>query len=88
MAFGVYEALRQRGLKVPDDVSVVGFDDVPEALWSSPPLTTVRQPLAEMGRLATRTVLGLARGEPVENPRIELATDLVVRVSSAPPPSA
>lgn len=84
MAFGAYEAVRRRGLRVPDDVSVVGFDDLPEARWSSPPLTTVRQPLAEMGLLAARTVLRLARGEPVDTPRVELSTDLVVRDSSAP----
>ncbi|RKR92540.1 LacI family transcriptional regulator [Micromonospora pisi] len=84
MAFGAYEAVRRRGLRVPDDVSVVGFDDLPEARWSSPPLTTVRQPLAEMGLLAARTVLRLARGEAVDTPRVELSTDLVVRDSSAP----
>ncbi|MFI6763165.1 LacI family DNA-binding transcriptional regulator [Micromonospora sp. NPDC050417] len=84
MAFGAYEAVRRRGLRVPDDVSVVGFDDLPEARWSSPPLTTVRQPLAEMGLLAARTVLRLARGETVDTPRVELSTDLVVRDSSAP----
>ncbi|SDY99147.1 transcriptional regulator, LacI family [Micromonospora pattaloongensis] len=84
MAFGVYEAVRRRGLRVPDDVSVVGFDDLPEARWASPPLTTVRQPLAEMGLLAARTVLRLAQGESLESPRIELSTDLVVRDSSAP----
>jgi LacI family transcriptional regulator len=60
----------------------VGFDDLPEARWSSPPLTTIRQPLAEMGLLAARTVLRLAQGEAVETPRVELATDLVVRDSS------
>ena len=85
MAFGAYEALRRRGLRVPDDISVVGFDDLPESRWSSPPLTTVRQPLAEMGLLAARTVLRLARGEEVETPRVELATGLVVRDSSAAP---
>ncbi|MER5455285.1 LacI family DNA-binding transcriptional regulator [Micromonospora sp. NPDC002389] len=83
MALGVYEAVRQRGLRVPDDVSVVGFDDLPEVRWSSPPMTTVRQPLAEMGMLAARTVLRLAKGEKVESPRIELATELVVRDSAA-----
>jgi LacI family transcriptional regulator len=77
---------RQRGLRVPEDISVVGFDDLPEVRWSSPPLTTVRQPLSEMGQLAARTVLRLAAGERVESPRVELATDLVVRDSSAPPP--
>ncbi|GHJ08226.1 LacI family transcriptional regulator [Micromonospora humidisoli] len=85
MALGVYEAVRKRGLRVPDDVSVVGFDDLPEVRWCSPPLTTIRQPLAEMGMLAARTVLRLARGETIESPRIELATDLVVRDSAAPP---
>jgi LacI family transcriptional regulator len=84
MAFGVYEAVRRHGLRVPDDISVVGFDDLPEVRWSSPPLTTVRQPLAEMGILAARTVLRLAQGEPVESPRVELATTLVVRDSTAP----
>jgi LacI family transcriptional regulator len=85
MALGVYEAVRKRGLRVPDDVSVVGFDDLPEVRWCSPPLTTVRQPLAEMGMLAARTVLRLANGEKIESPRVELATDLVVRDSAAPP---
>jgi LacI family transcriptional regulator len=87
MAFGVYEAARQRGLRVPDDVSVVGFDDLPEARWACPPLTTVRQPLSEMGLLAARTVMRLAQGETVESPRVELSTELMVRVSSAPPRS-
>ncbi|MET8067944.1 substrate-binding domain-containing protein, partial [Micromonospora sp. NPDC005313] len=85
MAFGVYEAIRRRGLRVCDDVSVVGFDDLPEARWASPPLTTVRQPLVEMGRLAARTVLRLAQGEEIDSPRVELATELVVRDSTAGP---
>lgn len=88
MAFGVYEAVRQHGLRVPDDVSVVGFDDLPEVRWSSPPLTTVRQPLAEMGALAARTVLRLAAGNEIDSPRVELATALVVRESTAPPASS
>ncbi|WP_159943888.1 MULTISPECIES: LacI family DNA-binding transcriptional regulator [unclassified Nocardiopsis] len=86
MALGVYEALRRRGLRVPGDVSVVGFDDLPEASWSSPSLTTVRQPLSDMGRLAVRTVQRLVRRETIESPRVELATELVVRDSTAPPP--
>jgi LacI family transcriptional regulator len=81
----VYEAVRQRGLRVPDDVSVVGFDDLPEVRWCSPPLTTIRQPLAEMGAAAARTVLRMLAGEEVESPRVELATELVVRHSTAPP---
>jgi len=87
MALGVVEAVRRRGLRVPENVSVVGFDDLPSSRWSSPPLTTVYQPLAEMGALAARTVLRLVRGERLEVPRLELATRLVVRDSTAPPPA-
>ena len=83
MALGLYEAARLRGIRIPDDLSVVGFDDLPEARWSAPPLTTVRQPLADMGGLAARTVLRLSRGEPIETPRLELATELVIRESTA-----
>ncbi|BCJ46413.1 LacI family transcriptional regulator [Actinoplanes ianthinogenes] len=82
MALGVYEAARRRGLRVPDDLSVIGFDDLPDACWSSPPLTTIRQPLAEMGALAARTVLRLSRGETIETPRVELVTKLIVREST------
>jgi LacI family transcriptional regulator len=88
MALGVYEAVRKKGLRVPEDISVVGFDDLPEARWASPPLTTVRQPLAEMGKLAARTVLRMLQGEGVESPRVELATRLVVRESTAAPRTA
>ncbi|MFI0505605.1 LacI family DNA-binding transcriptional regulator [Streptomyces albogriseolus] len=87
MALGAIEALRGRGLRVPQDMSVVGFDDLPEVRWSAPPLTTVRQPLADMGALAVRTVLRLTRGEQPDSPRVELGTDLVVRASTAPPAS-
>ncbi|MGY1726783.1 LacI family DNA-binding transcriptional regulator [Geodermatophilus sp. SYSU D01062] len=85
MALGVYEAVRRRGLRVPDDVSVVGFDDLPQAAWSSPPLTTVHQPLGQMGELAVRTVLRLVNGERLEGPKVELATRLVVRDSTGAP---
>ena len=88
MAYGVYEAVRQHGLRIPADMSIVGFDDLPEARWSSPPLTTVRQPLAEMGMLAARTLLRLVRGEEIETLRFELATQLVIRESTAPPRKA
>jgi len=71
-------------LRLPEDLSVVGFDDVPMAQWVSPPLTTLRQPLAEMATLATRTLLdGDSMG--FQN-RVELATTLVVRSSTQPPP--
>ena len=81
-AMGVYEAARQNGLRLPQDLSVVGFDDVPMAQWVSPPLTTLRQPLAEMATLAARTLLvGDSMG--FQN-RVELATTLVVRSSTQP----
>jgi len=85
MALGVLEALRRARLSVPEDVSVVGFDDLPLVRWSSPPLTTVGQPLVAMGGLAVHTVLRLVRGERLESRRVELGTTLVVRESTAPP---
>ncbi|HWB38494.1 MAG TPA: LacI family DNA-binding transcriptional regulator [Rugosimonospora sp.] len=85
MARGAYEALYERGLRVPDDMSIVGFDDLEEARWAIPPLTTVRQPLTEMAGMATRMLLSLVNGEPLDSTRIELATPLVVRASTAPP---
>ncbi|MCB5168547.1 LacI family DNA-binding transcriptional regulator [Streptomyces bambusae] len=84
-AMGVYEAARQAGLSIPQDLSVVGFDDLPMCEWLSPPLTTVRQPLEEMGRLAARTLFQLLDGQPLVSPRMELSTELKVRLSTAPP---
>jgi LacI family transcriptional regulator len=83
-AFGLYEAARQRGLRVPQDLSVVGFDDLPVARWVSPPLTTVRQPLAEMGRAAAQMLGSLIEGTPLRSGRVELSTELIVRESTAP----
>ena len=84
-AYGVCKAARAMGLVVPDDLSVVGFDDVELSQWVTPQLTTVRQPLAEMAREATRIVIELARGSTSTNQRIELSTTMVVRESTAPP---
>jgi LacI family transcriptional regulator len=83
IALGVIETARTRGMRVPEDLSVVGFDDTRLARMASPPLTTVRQPLREMGGVAMRTALRLANGEKVESHHIELATELVVRASTA-----
>jgi DNA-binding LacI/PurR family transcriptional regulator len=84
-AFGVLQVLAERGLRAPDDLSVVGFDDLPVASWASPALTTVRQPLAAMAATAFR----LLRSDPAtvagEAHHIELATTLVVRDSTGPP---
>ncbi|GAA4361181.1 LacI family DNA-binding transcriptional regulator [Angustibacter luteus] len=85
VALGVLEAARTRGLRVPAELSVVGFDDTQMARLSSPPLTTVRQPLREMGAVALRTAVQLSAGARVDFRHIELATELVVRGSTAQP---
>ncbi|MCK2220236.1 substrate-binding domain-containing protein [Actinomadura sp. ATCC 31491] len=82
-ALGVMEAARARGLRIPEDLSIVGFDDTQIARIASPPLTTVRQPLREMGGVALRTALRLAAGEPIDSHHVELATELIVRGSTA-----
>ena len=73
------------GLRVPEELSVVGFDDIPLSEWSTPALTTVRQPLTEMAALAVQTLLESAEGGGSLTRRVELATDLVIRESTAPP---
>ncbi|MFC4113265.1 LacI family DNA-binding transcriptional regulator [Nonomuraea zeae] len=82
IALGAMHAAAARGLRVPDDLSIVGFDDTELAAMTSPRLTTVRQPLREMGVIALRTALRRAAGEEIEFRHIELATELVVRESS------
>lgn len=85
VAFGVIEGARRGGIRTPEDLSVVGFDDQPHARWSSPPLTTVRQPLRQMGSIAVRTLLRLARGLEPDTFRVQMRTSLQVRGSTAPP---
>ncbi|MDQ0687000.1 DNA-binding LacI/PurR family transcriptional regulator [Streptomyces achromogenes] len=86
MALGVYQALAERGLRIPYDVSVVGFDDLPESRWTTPALTTVRQPLGEMAATALRLLVRMMDGEHPEGTRTELSTRLVPRASTASPP--
>jgi hypothetical protein len=81
---GILEAARARVLRVPEDLSVVGYDDTEVARLASPPLTTVKQPLREMGAVALRTALQLAAGESVSSHHVELATSLIIRGSAAP----
>jgi LacI family transcriptional regulator len=83
-ALGVYEAARRCGLRIPQDLSVVGFDDLPVARWLSPPLTTVRQPLAEMGRTAAQMLGELIQNRPLPTSRVELSTELITRESTGP----
>ena len=84
LAFGAILAARERGLRVPEDLSVAGFDDIPEAARSDPPLTTVRQPLREKGTIAARLLLDGWEGPP---PTKILPTELVVRDSTGPAPA-
>jgi LacI family transcriptional regulator len=84
-AFGAIEAIRQHGLRIPEDISVIGFDDIPQASLVYPKLTTVRQPLAQIGREAVTMLL-----EYIENPaqgmrQVTLETQLVIRDSCASP---
>ena len=84
VAIGALHAARERGLSVPDDLSVVGFDDTEQAVIVTPRLTSVRQPLAELGRMGVSLLIRLNDGQRVDALRVELATQLVVRESTAP----
>ena len=86
MAAGVLQVAHERGLTVPGDLSVVGFDDADLATILSPALTTVRQPLAELGRTGVNLLTRMLEKQRVEALRVELATRLVVRESTGPAP--
>lgn len=86
MAIGLLRALQERGRRVPADVSVVGFDDIPEAAYLSPPLTTVRQDFTELGRRCLRLLIAQIESGPDTGEQLLLSTELVVRSSTAPPP--
>ncbi len=85
-ALGILRALHEHGRSVPDDVSVVGYDDIPEAAYLVPPLTTVRQDLGEVGRRGVELLLALVDGGPAQR-HVMVAPELIVRASTAPPPS-
>lgn len=84
MAIGTMHAARERGLRVPDDLSVIGFDGVERGELLAPQLTTVRQPLAEMGRTAVELLLRLLERKSIEALRVELATRIIERESTGP----
>jgi LacI family transcriptional regulator len=83
-AFAVLDVARELGLDVPGDLSVVGFDDVPQAASATPPLTTIAQPLGELGARAVEMLLGLLDGNTAPG-HVQLDTRLVVRATTAPP---
>jgi DNA-binding LacI/PurR family transcriptional regulator len=82
MAHGALQALRDAGRRVPDDVAVIGFDDFDISRYSDPPLTTVRQPIAEAGRVMARQMLRLIAGDTDVEPALILPTELIVRASA------
>jgi LacI family transcriptional regulator len=86
VALGAIGALREAGRHVPDDVSVVGFDDIPLAGYFDPPLTTVRLPAYELGQAAGRALLARIADRAMPS-RTLLPTELIVRASTAPPRS-
>ena len=86
-ALGLLESARRLGVIVPQDLSIVGFDDSPAAVSSAPPLTTVRQPMAGLGRVALRSLLQQAVGEQPASHHVQLATSLIVRGSTCAPRS-
>jgi LacI family transcriptional regulator len=83
-AIAAIEAAAELGLQVPRDLSVVGFDNIPESALCTPPLTTVSQPIRQMGERAIELLLRLIRGEPADVTHITLATSLVVRNTTQP----
>lgn len=85
-AIGAIRALQEEGLRVPHDVSVVGFDDIPGAAFHMPSLTTVRQPLTRMGEVAAQSLLDRIEGKKDGPPEIAIEPELVVRESTAPAP--
>jgi LacI family repressor for deo operon, udp, cdd, tsx, nupC, and nupG len=85
MAMGVIHTARRRKMRIPDDVSVVGVDDIRYARYTDPPLTTVAQPMRQMGEIAVRTLLDLLNGKPAASEQVTLPHTLVVRASTAPP---
>jgi LacI family transcriptional regulator, galactose operon repressor len=84
-ALGAIAGARDCELTVPADFSVVGFGGLPVLEWSAPLLTTIQTPVADMGRMAVRTIGLLAHWDEIESMRVELSTRLVVRDSTAPP---
>jgi LacI family transcriptional regulator len=85
-AVGALAAAADRGLRIPADLSIAGFDDIDLAQATRPMLTTVRQPLPEMGRMAVSLLIRLLEQQRLDALHIELATELVVRGSTGPPP--
>jgi DNA-binding LacI/PurR family transcriptional regulator len=87
MALGALRAFREAGIDVPGDISIVGFDDIPEASYFTPPLTTVREEFSDVGQRSVALLLSQLEGEPSKPLKVVVDADLIVRGSTAPPRS-
>ncbi|MDB5081994.1 MAG: transcriptional regulator [Chloroflexi bacterium] len=82
MAIGVMRALNEHGLRIPDDISLVGFDDLPKASYTTPALTTVHQPTREMGKMVVKLLMDMIDGKIIGQKRHELDTEVIIRAST------
>lgn len=87
IAVGALATAHELGLRVPQDLSILGFDDTPQAAWTTPPLTSVHQDLDGMGRIAVQTVQAMAAATRPVSRHVELATTLTVRATTGPAPA-
>ncbi|MHC1784182.1 MAG: LacI family DNA-binding transcriptional regulator [Anaerolineaceae bacterium] len=85
MAMAAMDAVRERGMRAPEDISIIGFDDIPQASLIRPALTTIRQPLEQMGRVATQMLMEILQNPDIKPKRIELPTEIIIRDSTAKP---
>lgn len=82
MAIGAYRALAEAGLRVPDDISVVGFDDIEAVSYTTPPMTTIRQPLEQIAESALNLLMDILDGNTLKTTRVILQPELIVREST------
>ncbi len=85
MAIGALQTLKEFGKKTPEDISVTGFDDIEFARYADPPLTTMRQPTTEIGEVAAKILFAQMEGTPIENTKIRLPTEMIIRASTQAP---
>jgi LacI family transcriptional regulator len=83
MAMAAMDAVRERGMRIPDDISIIGYDDIPQASMTRPALTTIRQPLEQMGRIAAQVLFEILRNPEHKHNRVELPTEIIIRDSTA-----
>jgi LacI family transcriptional regulator len=88
MAQGAMNAIREKGLRIPEDISIIGFDDIPAASMMQPPLTTLRHPFEAMAQATVQELVRRIRGESGRRQRIECPSEFVVRESTGPAPGS